>query len=123
MFMQNNNQNNYSSPSAINQISSMIERYNQLIEEINKLEDLHKIKEIEIKTLKTESETEFILLREKIFEITKLVEQATKYKTIVGSEFKQIIKVDSFNKLKRRIDVLDFENKISRSEFNHIIER
>lgn len=121
--MQNNNQNNYSSPSAINQISSMIERYNQLIEEINKLEDLHKIKEIEIKTLKTESETEFILLREKIFEITKLVEQATKYKTIVGSEFKQIIKVDSFNKLKRRIDVLDFENKISRSEFNHIIER
>lgn len=110
-------------PSAVQQISSIIERYNQLVNDIKSIEELQKTKEYEINQLNTEMNNELLVLRERVSEIKALVDKTTKYKNFVGKEFKKIIKTESFNRLSRRIDNISFENKLSRDEFYRVLER
>jgi len=119
MFMPNSEK----SPTAVEQISSMISRYNELVEDVRYLEDLQKKKDYELLQLKRQMTFELSELRTRVHEIGILVDKAAKYKVNVGREFKQIIKTDNFNKLSKRIDALDFENKMSRDEFFHLLER
>ncbi|MGV8162605.1 MAG: hypothetical protein ACP5N2_04710 [Candidatus Nanoarchaeia archaeon] len=119
MFMPNAMKN----PSAVEQISSMIERYNQLVEDIKYLETLQRRKDLEISLLKKQMTSELSELKAKVFDLKELLIKAEKYRNSVGRDFKQIIKTDSLNKLSRRIDIIDFENKMPREEFNHLIER
>jgi archaellum component FlaC len=110
-------------PSAVKQISSIIERYNLLVNDIKSIEDLQKIKDDELKQLNNTMNNELLLLRARVSEIKELVDKTTKYKIFVGREFKQIIKSDSFNRLSRRVDNLNFENRMSRDEFYKALER
>jgi hypothetical protein len=110
-------------PTAIEQISTMIERYNQLIIDIKSIEDLQKRKDYEIEQLKMVADTELAILRNQISEIQLLVDKATRFKTVIGKEFKRVIKVDSFNRLSKRVDNLNFENRLPRQEFYHLLER
>jgi signal transduction histidine kinase len=113
----------YNDPSALKQISSMIERHNQLVEEINSIESLQKSKEEKIEQLKSDITHELTFLRTRVSDIKELVEKAEKYKLSISKDFKRIIKTDSFNRLSRRIDNLNFENRMSRSEFYRVLER
>jgi hypothetical protein len=116
-------QDAYNDPTAIKQISSMIERYNQLLEDIKMVEDLQKSKDDKLNALNSEMTNELSLLRSRVSEIKELVDKTTKYKILVGREFKTIIKTDSFNRLSKRIDNLNFENRMSRAEFYRALER
>ncbi|MGV8168734.1 MAG: hypothetical protein ACP5N3_01630 [Candidatus Nanoarchaeia archaeon] len=118
MFEQDKN-----SASSLEQVSIIINRYNLLVESINNLEIMQNKKELELEQIKRQTDYELEALRLKLAELKLLLDKASKYKASVSRDFKQIIKADSMNKLSRRIDAIDFENKISRDEFNHILER
>jgi hypothetical protein len=109
--------------SVLDQISSMIARYNDLAEEVKTLEIAQQKRENEVKTFKTEIDFELAELRKTLDTMKKLIDVATKQKMNVGSEFKQIIKQDQFNKLSRRIDALKYEDNLSRDELYRKVER
>ena len=110
-------------PTALEQISLMINKYNQLIVEIKSIEELQNKKNSEIEQLKKEMDSELSELRLKSSELKSLVDSATKLKVNVGREFKQIVKTDTFNRLSRRVDALNYEQKISRDELYRTIEQ
>ncbi len=109
--------------SIVDQISTMIARYNELAEEAKALEIAQQKRENEVKSFKTEINAELIELRTRLDAIKQLIDVTTKQKMNVGSEFKQIIKQDQFNKLSRRIDSLNYEDKLSRDELYRKVER
>lgn len=108
---------------AVQQISSMINRHNNLIEDILSLEKLQEKKEMEIQQLKEITANEILDLKLKISDLNKKIDTAVKIKIALGREFKQIVKTDSFNRLSKRIDSLNYEKKLPRDEFNHLLER
>lgn len=112
MFMQNR----AADPTAVEQISGMINRFNQLTVEVKNIEELQKRKILEIENLKKNMEIELSELRGNLDELRKIIDSATKIKTAVGREFKQIAKTDAFERLSKRIDSQNYEKRISRQE-------
>ena len=114
---------NANAQAIIDQISSLIVRYNQLAEEVKVLETEEEKKDTTVKQLKSQMEGDMAELKINIEEIKQLIGRATKYKMNVGSDFKQIIKQDLFNRLSKRIDSLNLENNISREELYRLLDR
>jgi hypothetical protein len=108
---------------VLDQISNLVNRYNEIAADVQNLENLQAKKEIEVKRVKAEFNADIEELKRQLAELKELVSKATRYKMNVGSDFKQIIKKDSFNKLSKRIDALNYENNISRDELYKLIER
>jgi hypothetical protein len=105
------------------QISSIIERYNVLVQEIQSIEDLQKKKDNDLLQLKTFTDYELGSLKSRITDIKLSLELLSKIKNFVGKDFKKIARTDSFNRVSRRIDNLNFENRMSRGEFYRVLER
>lgn len=110
-------------PTALEQVSIMIKKYNQLVNDIKELESIHLKRNLEIEKLKEQMNSELSELRLKSNELKMRVEVVTKFRTNVAREFKQIIKKDALNRLSRRIDLADYENRISRNELNNLVDR
>lgn len=110
-------------PTALEQVSIMIKKYNQLVNDIKELESIHLKRNLEIEKLKEQMNSELSELRLKSNELKMRVEVVTKFRTNVAREFNQIIKKDALNRLSRRIDLADYENRISRNELNNLVDR
>jgi hypothetical protein len=87
------------------------------------LEGLQRQKDEEVSELKRQFAQDIEDLKERIAVIKALLDRATKYKYVVGKEFRQTIKKDNFVKLNRRVDAFDFENRMHREELYHLLER
>jgi hypothetical protein len=105
------------------QISSIIERYNLLVAEIQSIEELQKKKDNDIMQLKTFTDYELRSLGSRINDIKLKIDTLSKIRNFVGKDFKKIARTDSFNRLTRRIDNLNFENRMSRGEFHRVLDR
>jgi len=110
-------------PTALEQISIMIKKYNQLVLDVQEIETLQVRKNQEIEQLKERMDFEIRDLRDKSRELKLRIEVVTKFRTNVAREFKLLVKKDTFNRLSRRIDSLNYENRISHSELNNLLER
>jgi predicted nucleic acid-binding Zn-ribbon protein len=119
MFMEDPSRN----VSIVDQVTALINRYNELAEDVKSLEEAHKKREQEVNLFRAEINNDLQGLRQRLGEVKSLVDRAAKQRLNVGSDFKQIIKRDQFSKLAKRIDSLNFEDKISRDELYRLIER
>lgn len=105
------------------QITSMIERHNMLVEEINTLDREHTQKNAELEIFKQNVQTTLEILRRNLDEINSLVEKTQRYKKAVANEFKQIVKADSLARLNSRINNLHLEENIFRKELYSWLEK
>jgi len=104
------------------QARTIVKRYNLLAINIVNLEkDFDKKTEIYQNT-KEEIEQELAMLKQRIIQITEQIKKVDEYKKNLARDFRYIIKLDSMNKLTRRVDKLKYEEFVVRDELYRLIE-
>lgn len=104
------------------QARTIVKRYNLLATNIVNLEkDFDKKTEI-YQSTKMEIEQELLTLKQRIVQITEQIKKVDEYKKNLARDFRYIIKIDSMNKITRRVDKLKYEEFVVRDELYRLIE-
>ena len=98
------------------QVKILIERHNFLVDQVSILEQDFIKKEENLQRFKKEIQEDLAQEKKQLEQTKKLLRDVEKYKKNIGIEFKQIIKTPIFEKLKKRIDSLNYEEYIYRDE-------
>lgn len=104
------------------QARNLVKRYNKLATDIISLEGEYDQRQEKYDKTKQEIEEETENIKNKIKELKEKIKAAEEYKKNLAKDFRYISKIDSLNKLNRRVDRLKYEEYIIRDELYKIIE-
>ena len=100
----------------LEQIKTLIERHNFLVDQVTILEREFTEKDEILEDFKRIFNQDIQELRRLLEVNKKIVTEVEKYKKHVSSSFKQVIKKPMYDKTKKRIESLGYENFIYREE-------
>ena len=98
------------------QVRILIERHNFLVDQVAFLEKEFLKKDEMLYEFKKTLNEDLIYQKEKLEQNKELLRLVLKLKNEIGGEFKQIIKTPLFEKLKKRVDSLEYEEYVHREE-------
>ncbi len=103
--------------SRLEQIKTLIERHNFLVDQVSLLEGDFEEKYNKLNEFKKLTREDIEQQKQLLKQNLDLIKIAEVIKKDTSKNFKQIIKTPNMNKLKQRIDDLNYENYMYRDEF------
>jgi len=104
------------------QARTIVKRYNLLATNILNIEKEFDTKTEIYQNTKQEIEDELTSLKQRIVQMTDQIKKVDEYKKNLARDFRYIMKIDSMNKLTRRVDKLKYEEFVMRDELYRLIE-
>lgn len=102
-------------------LDDSIKRFNILAENFDALEDNILNQDLGVKEFMSDIKEESLFVESMISNLHVLCTQSEKIRKNLKSEFKLILKKEQFDRLQKRVDLLDFENMMPRHEFERLI--
>ena len=100
----------------------LVNRYNELAGISDESRKLIRLQSSKISNLRKDIVRDIDFLRNELNSVNGLLDAAIGFQKETSSDFKFLVKKDSFDRLSNKIDRLDFENLISRREFDRLRE-
>ncbi|MFP4567679.1 MAG: hypothetical protein ACLFN8_01920 [Candidatus Woesearchaeota archaeon] len=100
----------------LEQIKILVERHNFLVDQVSALESEFEDKEELLENFKELIKKDLNNEKKVIEQNKELIDECERVKKITSKSFKEIVKKTQYDKIKKRINTLNYENYIYRDE-------
>ena len=102
----------------LDQLKILVDRHNFLVDQVSALKVDFEKKDEYLKNFKELLREDIKQQKEALQKNKSLISEVEKIKRTTSIDFKNIVKTPTFQKLEKRINSLEYENFITRDEFN-----